>query len=155
MSLQFNIVLKIDDIIDILRFNARVAATGMAPSETATDMMCKEFFKCKKPTPRDETQPKNNFLSKCSLFCINKLTTSIYLCITFCILHLLLSYDLVHSSVPNQINLWLQYNRSSAFVFVLSDSRSKKRDPYFIWYDGHLHSYPSSGKSLSLQKVFW
>ena len=37
-----------DDINDILRFNAQVAATGMNPTETATDMMCKEFYKCKK-----------------------------------------------------------------------------------------------------------
>lgn len=56
-------LLILDDIVDILRFSGQVAATGMAPSETATDMMCKEFFKCKQenddanqqlPTSEDE-----------------------------------------------------------------------------------------------------
>lgn len=41
---------KINAISEVLDFHKKVRATGMNPSETVADMMCKEFFKCKAPT---------------------------------------------------------------------------------------------------------
>lgn len=42
---------KIDDIVGVVAFHAKVARTGFTPSETMSDMMCKEFYKC--PTSTD------------------------------------------------------------------------------------------------------
>ena len=59
-ALAYNDCCEIDDIVDILRFNGQVASTGMTPSETATDMMCKEFFKCKKDSDDESHQLAGN-----------------------------------------------------------------------------------------------
>lgn len=51
-SIQSIIIEKlpyIEAIIDIFKFHDQVSATGFHPDETAAQMMCKEFYKCKKP----------------------------------------------------------------------------------------------------------
>lgn len=38
----------VEDIIDILNLQAGIRRTGLAPTESTDDMMCKEFYNCKK-----------------------------------------------------------------------------------------------------------
>jgi len=44
----------LDSIIDIFKFHDQIIATGLNPDETPTDMMCKEFYHCKKPKTKTE-----------------------------------------------------------------------------------------------------
>jgi hypothetical protein len=41
------IFILLDDIIGVIKFHDRIMRTGLTPTETMPDMMCKEFFKCK------------------------------------------------------------------------------------------------------------
>ena len=40
--------IRIEDILDILNLQNGIKKTGFSPSESTDDMMCKEFYKCKK-----------------------------------------------------------------------------------------------------------
>ncbi len=41
-------VMLAEDVIGVVKFHAQVRRTGMQPSESLVDMMCREHYKCSK-----------------------------------------------------------------------------------------------------------